>query len=150
MINEGQGTGSLIIELSDQANQYVIADAVLLQFVGPTGQGLRAAEFAPGFVVPASAGLGQAQPSAGLDQPARVTPPALTAADLQPVVVTAKSLWQSTGLTAAEAAVWTPWRSKSPPCRATCSVGRPPTAANIWIDTDAASYGWHGEVEVRG
>ena len=36
-------SGTLVIELSDQADEWVIADAVLIQFVAPTGQGLRAA-----------------------------------------------------------------------------------------------------------
>ena len=33
--DEGDGTGTLVVELSDQANDYVIADAIMVQYVSP-------------------------------------------------------------------------------------------------------------------
>jgi hypothetical protein len=46
VVDEGDGTGSLVIRMSDDANEYVIADAVLVQYVGP-GIPLRLADSEP-------------------------------------------------------------------------------------------------------
>ena len=73
--------GTLVIELSDQANNYVIADAIMVQYVGVP---LLAAD--------------TASPSAAS------AVDTLQPADLQPALAIAKDLWLATGLTEAETA----------------------------------------------
>ena len=71
--------GTLVVELSDDADSYVAADAIMIQYVSP----LLAAETAHTSVSVVDT---------------------LEVADLQPVLAIAKDLWRATGLTEAETA----------------------------------------------
>ncbi len=117
--DEGNGTGSLIVQLSDQADGYVIADAMMIQFVGPQGQGLRAA------AVGTSADTN-----------------ALSEGELAAARTEATSLWQSTGLTAAEQARLAAVEVKVAALSSNVLGWTAVDANTVWIDTDAAGHGW--------
>jgi hypothetical protein len=116
-------TGTLIIELSDQAtNGYVIADAVMVQFIAPAGQGLRASTIG-------------SSPSA--DE--------LTEADLAAVVTEATTLWQSTGLSGAEQARLDSVQVHVAELPTNVLGWTIDNSSTVWIDTDAAGHDWKYE-----
>jgi autotransporter-associated beta strand protein len=124
--DEGNGTGTLVIELSDQANQYVIADAMMVQFVAPPGQGLRAESFGD---------------SAGTNE--------LRERDLAAAWSEAAALWQSTGLTPVEQARLSTVDVQVVDLSSNVLGWTTADATTVWIDTDAAGYGWTVSQELR-
>jgi hypothetical protein len=150
VIDEGDGTGTLIVRLTDQANQYVIADGMMVQFIGPDGQGLRAAE----AVVrrETSAAVLEVSPvrgkngHGGLRHGAILSPgrdaTTLLMSSLAPTLAQAKAHWHASGLGAEQ-------RSRLD--AAQVYLAELPNNllgwasfddSSIWLDTDAAGYGW--------
>ena len=125
VVDEGDGTGTLVVELSDDANEWVFADAMLVEYVGVP---LLAADTASPSAAPAVDTL----------QPA----------DLQPVLAIAKDLWLATGLTEAEAArldaVNVGIASLPDDVLGWTTID----GASVWIDDDGAGWGWYEDVQI--
>jgi hypothetical protein len=150
-VDEGGGTGTIVVQMSDNANEYVIADAAMVQYIGPPGSGLRAATFGPSCVVPAMAGRENELPSTvhRAIPPEGGTTNSLRTFDLQPALADAKSLWAATGLSAAEQARLESVLVQVAPLSSNVLGWAAADGTTIWIDTDAAGHGWDTSREPR-
>ena len=116
--------GTLVVELSDDANSYVVADAIMVQYVSP----LLAADSAS----PSTASV--------VDT--------LQVADLQPVLAVAKDLWLATGLTEAEAARLDAVNVEIAALPGDVLGWTTIDGASVWIDDDGAGWGWYEDVQI--
>ena len=123
--------GKVLVQLSDNANGWVAADAIRLDVPDP----------------PPLLAAGEAL--------AGVAAAPLTLDTVQPLLADAIALWQSTGLTAAESAKLAGVEVIIAQLPGAILGQASLYDSKIWLDTNAAGHGWQGEVrgqrlEVRG
>lgn len=122
--DEGGGTGSIVVRMTDDADDYVIADAIMPEYVGPPGSALRASEH-----------------NSSTDAPE------LSPSDLEAAVAEATSLWQSTGLSANEQARLSNVNVHVADLATNVLGWAKQDGSTVYIDTNAAGYGWEYEVQ---